>query len=455
MEPRKVRTVADAKALVAERGLTQVKCGVFDIDGILRGKYMSRAKFESSLESGFGFCDVVLGWDSQDQLYDNARYTGWHTGYPDANVRILPESCRVLPWEEPMLFFLGEFSGNAEKVCPRAVLRRVLERGRKLGYEASAGFEYEFFVFKETPDSVREKNFRDLKPIAPDYFGYSVIRNSVWSDFYRSLLDLGEKMDFPIEGLHEETGPGVIEAAIGVDSALSAADKAALFKTFAKVHAQRQGLMATFMAKWSKDWPGQSGHIHLSLRDLSGKPVFHDPAQPFSMSDTMRWFVGGQQRLMPELLAMVAPTVNSYTRLVPGFWAPTAATWGFENRTCALRVIGGSASTQRVEYRIAAADINPYIALAAAIGSGLWGIERKIEPDEAIVGNAYEQSGAANHGLPSTLWDAAQRLRASEAARDLFGSEFVDHYAATREWEEREARKAVTNWQLARYFEII
>ncbi len=118
---------------------------------------------------------------------------------------------------------------------------------------------------------MREKGFRDLKPIAPDYFGYSVIRNSVWSDCYRSLLDLGEKMDFPIEGLHEETGAGVIEAAIGVDAALSAADKAALFKTFAKVHAQRQGLMATFMAKWSKDWPGQSGHIHLSLRDSVGQ----------------------------------------------------------------------------------------------------------------------------------------------------------------------------------------
>ncbi|HEV7716671.1 MAG TPA: hypothetical protein VGO53_13830, partial [Steroidobacteraceae bacterium] len=292
MDPRKVKTAADARALVAERGLSHVKVGAFDIDGILRGKYISRAKFESALEGGFGFCDVVLGWDSKDQLYDNARYTGWHTGYPDANVRLLPESCRALPWEDPVVFFLGEFSGNAEAVCPRATLRKVLDRAKRLGFEAYAGFEYEFFVFKETPDSVREKGFRDLKPIAPDYFGYSVIRNSVWSDYYRSLLDLGEKMDFPIEGLHEETGPGVIEAAIGYDSALAAADKAALFKTFAKVHAQRQGLMATFMAKWSKDWPGQSGHIHLSLRDSAGKPVFHDDSKPFTMSDTMRWFVG-------------------------------------------------------------------------------------------------------------------------------------------------------------------
>jgi len=173
------------------------------------------------------------------------------------------------------------------------------------------------------------------------------------------------------------------------------------------------------------------------------------------MSEEMRWFVGGQQALMPELLAMVAPTVNAYTRLIPGFWAPTAALWGHENRTCALRVIGGSAKSQRVEYRIAAADINPYLALAAAIGSGLWGMERRIEPDAPVEGNAYALAPPPERALPATLWEAAQRLRASAAARDLFGDEFVEHYAATREWEEREARKAVTDWQLARYFEII
>jgi glutamine synthetase len=455
MEPRKVKTAADARAIVSERGLTHVKVGAFDIDGILRGKYMSRAKFESSLESGFGFCDVVLGWDSKDQLYDNVRYTGWHTGYPDASVRVLPETCRALPWEEPVLFFLGEFDGEGEKICPRGVLRRVLDRARGMGYEVYAGFEYEFFVFKETPDSVREKNFRNLQPIAPDYFGYSVIRNSVWSDFYRSLLAQCEQLDLPIEGLHEETGPGVIEAAIGVDSALNAADKAALFKTFAKVIAQRQGLMATFMAKWSKDWPGQSGHIHMSLKDASGKGVFHDASKPHSMSDTMRWYVGGQQKLMPELLAMIAPTVNSYTRLIPGFWAPTDSTWSVDNRTCSLRVIQGSAKSQRVEYRVAAADANPYIILAAAVASGLWGIENKCEPEPIVEGNAYDRKFPERLALPRTLWESAQRLKASSMARDWFGAEFVDHFAATREWEEREFRRHITDWEMARYFEII
>jgi len=248
----------------------------------------------------------------------------------------------------------------------------------------------------------------------------------------------------------------VLEAAIQYCEALEAADRGALFKTYTKVLAQRNGMMATFMAKWSKDWPGQSGHIHTSLiRKSDGKAAFHDPAKPHNMSDEMRWFVGGQQKLMPELLAMIAPTVNSYRRLIPGFWAPTDSTCGIENRTTALRVIPGSAKSQRVEYRVAAADANPYIILAAALGSGLWGIENKIEPEPFVTGNAYDRKFPARLALPRTLWDAAQRLKASKAARELFGDDFVEHYAATREWEEREFRKHISDWELDRYFEII
>jgi glutamine synthetase len=320
----------------------------------------------------------------------------------------------------------------------------------------SAAAEFEFFVFDETPHSVREKGYRNLKNITPGFYGYSMLRAGAHADFYEELLDVCRQMDMELEGLHTETGPGVLEAAIRVGDALEAADKAALFKTTTKILAQKRGWMATFMAKWSRDWPGQSGHLHMSLKDKStGKSAFYDAAKPYKMSDTMRWFVGGQQQLMPELLAMVACTVNSYTRLIPGFWAPTDSAWGVENRTTALRVIPGSEKSQRVEYRIAAADINPYIALAASIGSGLWGIENKIEPGDPITGNAYEKTLPPERALPRTLMEAAGRLKASAPARGLFGDAFVDHYAATREWEEREFRKAITDWEMARYFEII
>jgi len=455
MQPEQVRTVGEARAIVEERGLQHVKVGVFDNDGILRGKYIDRDKFFAALDKGLGFCNVVLGWDSNDQLYDNVSFTGWHTAYPDAQVRLLPETCRALPLEGDMLLFLGEFSGAAEQVCPRAVLRRVLERAAGLGYSASAAAEFEFFVFNETPESVRAKGYRALSTLTPGYFGYSMLRTGVHAELYQALLQLAAAMRMPIEGLHAETGPGVIEAALHYTEALEAADRAALFKTFAKVLAQRRGLMATFMAKWSQQLPGQSGHLHVSLVRGDGSAVFYDEQRPQAISDELRWFVGGQQALMPELLAMVASNVNSYSRLVPGYWAPTAATWGVENRTCALRVIQGGPKSQRVEYRIAAADINPYLAIAVAIGSGLWGIEHRIEPDEAISGNAYERRLPAKRQLPRTLGEAAVRLARSQAAQQLFGAPFVAHFAASREWEEREFQRAVTDWELARYFEII
>ena len=454
MEPRQVKTAADARRIVQERGLRHVKVGVHDIDGILRGKYLHIDKFSSALDGGMGFCDVVLGWDSNDQLYDNVTFTGWHTAYPDATVRILPDTCREIATEPGNLLFLCEFVDKAEEICPRGVLRRVLDRAAGLGFDVKVGFEYEFFVFAETAFSIREKGYRNLKPISPGFFGYSMLRNSVLSDWYRDLLAMCETMDMGIEGLHTETGAGVLEAALRVKDGLPAADAAALFKLYTKVLAQKRDWLATFMAKWSKDWPGCGGHMHMSLWK-AGKSAFHDDDDPRRMSETMRHFVGGQRALMPELLAMVANNVNSYRRLIPGFWAPTVASWGAENRTTSLRVIPGSAKSTRVEYRIAAADANPYLALAAAVGSGLWGIEHKIDPGPPIHGNSYEIEHPADVQLPRTLMEAAGRLKGSKAARALFGNSFVDHYSATREWEEREFRKAITEWELDRYMEII
>lgn len=450
MQTTRVNSIEEARRVVTERALSHVKVGVFDLDGILRGKYMSREKFLSALEGGFGFCDVVLGWDSNDQLIDNLGYTGWHTGYPDAEARLLPETGRNLPYEEDGLFFLSEFAGPAEKLCPRGLLRRTVDKVREAGYEPYSAFEYEFFCFDETPETVRAKNFRDLKPLTPGNFGYSVLRNSVQNEFHRELWSVCEAMQLGLEGLHTETGPGVLEAAITVDRSLEAADKAALFKTFSKVVAQRNQKMVTFMARWNEGLPGQSGHIHLSLKD-----AFFDPDQPHGIAPVMRHFIAGCQKLMPELLALVASTVNSYTRLVPGYWAPTNATWSVDNRTCALRAISGSAKSQRLEYRVAASDANPYLALSAALASGLYGIQNKLEPTAPIAGNAYAQAQPEELRLPETLGEAAHRLRNSQFARDFFGSDFVDHFATTREHEEREFRKHVTDWELRRYFEII
>lgn len=443
---------AEEPASAAPHGYAKI-C-VADWDGILRGKYLAREKLASALEHGSRFCEVLFGWDSQDKLFEGASFAGWESGFADAPLRILPETRRTIPYEGGVELYLAEFGGQPEAVCPRAVLRRVLARAERLGLTAVGAMEYEFFVFAETPRSCRDKGYVGLEPITPGSFGYSLLREGANSDFFREILETGAAMRMPLEGIHTETGPGVVEAALAHCEALEAADRATLFKTIVKVLAQRRGWMATFMARWSDLWPGQSGHMHLSLLE-NGVPVFRDESRAHGISDLMGSFIAGQLALLPELCAMVAPTVNSYKRLVPGYWAPTSATWGVDNRTCAVRAIAGGAASQRVEFRVAGADVNPYLAFAAAIGAGLWGIEQGLAPPPATIGNAYETELEPDRMLPRDLSEAARRLAASQAARALFGDAFVTHYAASRIWEADELARCVTNRELERYFEII
>src|SRR5437660_1102796 len=316
-----------------KHGIRKAKLGGFDVDGVLRGKYVSLEKFWGAAEGGLGFCDVIFGWDLGDQLYDQMA-----------------------------------------------------------------------------------------------------------------------AVDLELEAFHTETGPGVYEAAIRYDAMVRGADKAALFKTAAKEICARHGVMPTFMAKWNKDLPGCSGHLHESLWTLDGQPVFLDPRGYKGMSKTMQHYVAGQVALLPAMTALIAPTINSYKRMVRGAWSPTLATWGVENRTTALRVIPGSPSAIRVEYRLAAADMNPYIAMAASVASGLYGIEHELPLPVETEGNGYD---AKVEPLPATLREATARLSESKEARDLLGSTFVDHYVRTREWECRQFEGAVTRWELERYFEII
>jgi len=265
-------------------------------------------------------------------------------------------------------------------------------------------------------------------------------------------------MNFPLEGLHCETGSGVWEAALSVDDALEATDKAALFKTFSKAFFQKNNLIATFMAKWSMDFPGQSGHIHQSLyQNGNNQNIFYDQNKPNNMSDIMEKYVAGQIKYLKPFLSLCAPNINSYTRLIKGFWAPTASTWGVENRTAAHRVIGGSEKAQRVEFRVGAADANPYLAAAAVLGAGLLGIEANLKLPEPIKGNAYaiQDNLPDELQLPSNLQDSIFNLKRSEEAPLLFGKEFIEHFISTREWELREYNRTVNDWQLKRYFEII
>mgnify|MGYP001270593110 FL=1 len=455
--------MAEADNLITtyeQSGIKRVKLAFVDVDGVLRGKYISLSKFKSIAAGSSGFCDCVLGWDVDDQLYDNASFTGWHTAFPDAPYRIDLTTERRLRDENDIPFFLVEFIGETagHPICPRSRLKQVLLLAEEMGYEPRMAFEYEFFIFRESAQSVRDKNFQGLIPLTPGNFGYSVLRTLSESDLFNDFMDYCIDHGLDIEGLHCETGPGVWEAAIGVDGALAAADKAALFKTFAKAFFQRRELIATFMAKWSMDYPGQSGHLHQSLNAIdTSKNIFFDESDPQNMSDTMRFYVGGLQKHMKSFLAMTSPTVNSYTRLVRGAWAPTAATWGVENRTAALRVIKGDTKSQRVEFRVGSADANPYLTAAANIAAGLDGINNKIEPEAPVEGNAYDLQDDLPERLQlsSNLRDANYAFNRSAVARQYLGDTFVDHFSASRDWEVREYERSVNDWQLKRYFEII
>jgi glutamine synthetase len=259
-------------ALAAVRGsdTVKVKVACSDIDGILRGKYLHRDKFFGAADSGFGFCDVVFGWDSADQCYDNTQVTGWQHGFPDALARIDLSTARHVPWDGGVPFFLGEFintDGSPYPVCPRQILKRVLKRAEKLGVMPMAGVEFEWFNFLETTHTWAEKKGVGPTNLTPGMFGYSLLRMNQNREFFNALMDEMAAFGVPIEGLHTETGPGVYEVAITFSEALEAADRAILFKTGAKEIGHRFGIMPSFMAKWSAQYPGCSGHIHQSLSD--------------------------------------------------------------------------------------------------------------------------------------------------------------------------------------------
>jgi len=431
----------------------KVKVAVTDIDGVLRGKYIHKNKFLSVIEGGFGFCDVVFGWDSSDVLYENSTFTGWHSGFPDAPASIDLTTFREVPWDNDVPFFLADFSKNNLDVCPRALLKKINKQAKDSGYNALFSQEYEWFNFEQSSVETHDNDFTKLNPITRGMFGYSLLRASEKSAFFNDLFDLLEKFNVSLEGLHTETGPGVYEAAIGYGPILESADKSTLFKAAVKEIGHRHGIMPTFMAKWNAELPGSSGHIHQSLWD-DKENLFFDENDSNKMSDVMKSYIAGQLKCLPHLLPMYAPTVNSYKRLVEGAWAPTTITWGVDNRTTSLRALPGSKNSTRLELRVPGADMNPYLAMSAALASGLYGVKNKLKLEiPATKENGYTDK--SNGVLPSTLQTATEKMKSSDLAREILGEGFVNHFCETRDWEWKQQTAVVTDWELKRYFEII
>lgn len=453
-----VMDTADLVRKVREQGLGRVRFAFADIDGVLRGKLISADKLADVLENGCGFCDVVFGWDCADQLYDPpVAVTGWQTGFPDQVCHIDMSTLRQIPWLEGMFFFLADFSrSDAAAVCPRTLLKKVAAAASEMGFVPRFAQEFEWFNFRELAQHPADRPHELPPTLSTGMFGYSVLRLAQHSNYIHALFDRLTDFGVPIEGLHTETGPGVLEAAIAHDSVLEAADKAVLFKSGVKEIAAGFGIMPSFMAKWNPRLPGCSGHLHQSLWDTGAvRNLFWDESRPNRMSRLMEHYLAGQLYCLPEMLPMYAPTVNSYKRLVPGAWAPTTVSWGFDNRTAAIRVLNRYEKATRIETRVPGSDSNPYLAMAAALASGLYGIRHELRLElPATTGNTYEQAGLQS--LPKNLEEAVSAMSKSRLARDLFGDAFVRHFTGTRIHEWNQYRQSDDReWELDRYFEII
>jgi glutamine synthetase len=427
--------------LLRERGVETVILAGADTHGIMRGKRIPIAELARAAERGIALCDVIwaLPVDEHEPVEPPPKHAGYfpRPGYPD--MRALPdlETARIVPWHNRTALLLCDFvsrDGGAIPLSPRAVLRSVVERARAMGVEPIVGVELEFYVLRETPQSVLAKRPSQLEAVDARPSVYGIVAASRHEHFAGAVRETLLRYGLAVEACNPEAGPGQFEINLRAAPALHAADEAFLLKSAVKEVAARQELLATFMAKPRSDWPGSSCHLHLSLGDI-----------------TLPHFVGGLLHGMAELTAIFAPTPNSYRRYVPYSWAGTTATWGVDNRSAGVRMIDAT----RVELRQAGADANPYLAVAAALAAGLDGLQRECEPPPPVHGDVYASANGAGPSLPSTLGEATDLLEHSELARDWLGDDVVEHCVAMRRAELAAQAAAVTDWETSRYLEAL
>ncbi|KAA1111623.1 hypothetical protein PGT21_006591 [Puccinia graminis f. sp. tritici] len=464
----------------------KVKLAGIDADGVLRGKLVSKNKLLSAIKSdGLGWCSVIFGWDIHDRTYDpELKISNSQNGYRDLRARVDLESMRYVPWELKDLdctdnygtpFFLIDFYDPSDPktplcACPRGLLKTVLAKLKnQAGMVALAGIEYEYFQFKETAQSARDKNFVNLTPLTPGMHGYSLLRPALNQEYYQSLYEKSREFGIPIEGHHTETGPGVYETALEYTDALRMADNAILFKLTAKNVGMKYGIIPSFMAKPHSNLPGCSGHVHISLWSSDKKDNLFagqqtDPSWPEhtgQISVQAEEFIAGLMSCLADIVPCLIPTINGYKRLVEGFWAATQVSWGLDSRLASVRIIAPpncDPKATRLEVRVPGADMNPHYALAAILAAGFYGIQNHLSLKDfpPVSGStSADIKPRRSNALPSTLHEATQRFMSPESkAREILGDEFVDHFGRTRENEWKLYTQAVTNWELERYLEL-
>ncbi len=459
--------ITTIKQLIDEGKIEYIKIGGPDIEGVFRGKRVAARFFLDSLDDGFAQCDVLFGWDIAENVLTDLKFSNWERGFADIVMKPDLATFALVPWEEQVASCVCDMwteHGDPVTISPRFVLQNVIRRAQAMGYEPMASAELEFRFFRENQMSLREKDFGpNLTPLNPGTNCYSISQASADDHLLGRIARMMRDHGIEIEGYNREHGPGMYEMNIRYADALTAADHSMLFKTGVKEICHQMGLTATFMAKWSDQEDGSSGHSHLSLWDRGlEQNLFWDEAAEGHMSATMRSFLAGVLHALPDFMVLYAPVINSYKRYIEGTWAPLNTTWGMDNRTCSVRVINNGRRAVRLENRVPGADANFYLVFAALLASGLYGIEQQLSLPERLAGNAYDPATVAQaladgriRSLPRNLTEATRLFESSEIAREFLGADFVEHFVTTRWWEVKEYEKAVTNWDRRRYLELI
>jgi len=426
-----------------------------DQQGRLAGKRYTARTFLSQAREGWEGCDYLLGCDLENEPLPGYSSFSWEGGYGDFMVRPDLDTLVLIPWLDRTAMVLGDIEGKDHQplpVAPRQILQAQVRRAEKMGLTIRIASELEFYVFNNSYEQAGARRYQDLDTTGKYIQDYHILQTSKEEKLMQPLRRYFDALGFEVENSKGEWGPGQEELNLGHEEPVEMADRHSIFKHGVKEVAALMGMSVTFMAKWNTNFAGNSCHLHSSIWDKeTGAALGWDPKGPAHMSARLGAWASGQLELGRELSVFYAPYVNSYRRYQAGSFAPTRLVAGVDNRTCGMRILGHSAKAIRVENRCPGADANPYLAFAATIAAGLYGIEQGLKFEGLYTGNAYADPTVRQ--VPKTLYEAVELLAGSKAARAAFGDVVVDHYVNTAWQEQRVYDRRVTDLDLQRNFE--
>ena len=437
-----------AKRLAAE-ACEVAHVGMFDLNATFRERRVRVADLARVFGPGGSFVNVVHQWDTGERVFGAGPFVG-------EPIAIDPASLRPYPFEPDACALVADYLGPSAETSPRRLLERLVAKARDRGLGVRAAFEFEFLVLDDDAESLRDSGFRTLDMFAKDNRCWAGESAATYADFVAGLERVLVEGGIDVLALGLELGPGCFEATLGHGDPLRAADDAAFFKLLTKAHCRRQGRTASFMAQLGSEFPGLSGHIHLSLTEReTGKDLFPDPADEKGMSRTFRSFVAGLVALAPDAMPLTHHTANAYRRHAPQNWAPKTASWAVQNYAAAVRVVPEPAERCRLEYRLPGSDINPFMALAFVLGAGLWGLEADAGLPPELTGGGPGLTVAGGTALPHDLFEATDRLARSDRAGAIWGETFVQHLVEACRQEEAALRRETSAAERARYLEVV